>query len=327
MRVVAITMGHMIVVSLLLVLLSVTYSYAFAPGSFFGTQRRRFLLPTSEASAQPVVDWYVNETLESLLPKEDALEIVSEILANDALVNDTEALLSKSWEKLEKKLREETRPASEIFGKKTTDRILQSIEGLNEYDPDAVRAFLGSDAVNALFAKVLYDAIFEFFQKIDVFGNIVNTLPILGPIRRQIIIETKKSLDRTLGPLVQSFLGTYTKIAVLEAVEFVLSPSNRKSFGSANVRLVSSLLERPVESLFPPVETTNKLKNNAFEYLRNVSMDEVEQYLGYVYDFVGDKSLDSVINVDRLLDSSPTLRRTVDSLWDRALNATASKEP
>jgi hypothetical protein len=316
-------MLHISVISLL-VLLSVPDSHAFAPGLF---DTRCFSKATiSAAFARPVVDWYASETLESLLPKENALAIVSEILGNDALINDSEALVNENWEKLERKLRNETRTASEILGKETTDRILKSIQGLNEYDPQAVRAFLGSDAVNALFAKVLYDAIFEFFQRIDIFGSIINSLPILGPIRRQIVVETKKSLDRTLGPLVQQFLGTYTKIAVLEAVEFVLSPSNQKSFGTANVKLVSSLLERPVNSLFPPTETTDKLKEDAFDYLRKANMDEVEQYLQYVYDFVGDKSVDSVINVDRVLAASPTLQKTIDSLWTRALNAAESKD-
>lgn len=309
----------------LLVLLSVPDLHAYAPG-LFGKHKRSLSLATSAASARPVVAWYATETLESLLPKEDALAIVSEILDNDALMDDSAALVNENWEKLAQRLGNETRTTSEILGKEATDRVLQSMQGWNEYDPQAVRAFLGSDAVNALFAKILYDGIFEFFQKIDVFGNIVNTLPILGPIRRQIVIETKKSLDRTLGPLVQQFLGTYTKVAVLEAVEFVLSPSNRKSFGTANVKLVSSLLDRPVQSLIPSAETTDRLKEDALDYLQRANKEEVERYVQYVYDFVGDKRVDSVINVDRVLDASPTLQKTIDSLWTRALNAAESKD-
>jgi hypothetical protein len=52
----------------------------------------------------------------------------------------------------------------------------------------------------------------------------------------------------------------------------------------------------------------------------------VEQYVHYVYDFLGDKRVDSVIDVDRVLDASPTLQKTVDSLWTRALRAAESKD-
>jgi len=154
-----------------------------------------------------------------------------------------------------------------------------------------------------------------------VFGNIINGLPIIGPLRKKIVVETKKSLDRSLGPLVQKFLATYTKIAVFEASEFILSPANTKVFASANVRLVSSLMDRSVNSLLPPAEMSDKLKDDAFEYLRNVDTESVERYLGFTYDILGDKSVDSVVDTDRVLDASPTLRRTIDTLWDKAINA------
>uniref|UniRef100_A0A7S0KXJ0 Uncharacterized protein n=1 Tax=Asterionellopsis glacialis TaxID=33640 RepID=A0A7S0KXJ0_9STRA len=192
---------------------------------------------------------------------------------------------------------------------------------MNEYDSGAVRAFLESDAINNLFAKVLYDGIFEFTQKIDIFGNILSKLPIIGPIRKQIVAETKKNLDRTLGPLVQQFLGTYTKVAVGEASDFVLSASNRESFGAANVRLVSSLMERPVNSLLPDKSVTDKLKDEAFSYIRNVEMEDLRSYLDFAYDFIGDKSVENVVPVDKVLDASPTLQRTVDNLWEKALIA------
>ena len=79
----------------------------------------------------------------------------------------------KNLDKLERKLLEETRSVSEILGKETTDSILKTVENVDGYDPDAVRAFLGSEAVNKLLAQVLYDGIYNFFQTIDVFGNII----------------------------------------------------------------------------------------------------------------------------------------------------------
>lgn len=293
--------------------------------SALGASKTCFIPPSAAAaSARPVVDYFKGEQLGTFLPKDNVLAIADEILSNQGLIDDTEALVTGNWKSIEARVRGEDRSTREILGEGTTQRLLDAVEDLDGYDPGAVRAFLSSDAINNLFAKILYDGIFEFFQKIDVFGNIISNLPIIGPIRNQIITETKRSLDRSLGPLVQSFLGSYTRIAVNEAVDFVLSPSNTKAFGGANVRLISSLLERPVNTLLPDSGVTDTLRDDAFAYLRNVDMKDVESALDFVYEIAGDKAVADVVDVDRVLDASPTLQRTVDRLWERAVEAAGS---
>jgi hypothetical protein len=316
----------MIVISVALLGLFLSPTHAFAPICRPSLLRLPISSSTTAGSAtatsatfRPVIDYFKGEPLESLLPKQDAIAIIHELVSNGALINDSEDVLISNWESLKQKLMKEDRSVGAILGKNTTDRLLKSIETIDGYDPDAVKTFLGSEAVNMLFAKVLYDAIFEFLNKVDVFGNIIGKLPIIGPIRKQIVAETKKSLDRTLGPLVQQFLGTYTKIAVNQGIAFVLSPANTKQFANANVNLVASILERPVNTLLPPAEMSNKLRADAFEYIRNLEPTELDQYVDWVYDFVGDKSVESVVNVDQVLEASPTLQRTLDSLWTRAI--------
>lgn len=274
-----------------------------------------------DQSAQAAIDWIKKEPLESILPKENVLAIISEVLADDSLIEDSEILVKNNWDSLEKRLREETRTCSDILGEESTDKVLDAVKSLDTYDPQSVRAFLSSSAVTDLFSKILYDGIFEFFQKIDVFGNIVNSLPIIGPIRKQIVAETKKQLDRSLGPLVQNFLGTYTKIAVAQASEYILSPSNRKSFGIANARLVSNILDRPINSLLPPSGLSDDLRVKAFEYLRGVKTEDLTEYVDFVYDLAGDKNVDRFVDVDRVIQASPTLQRSIDSVWTRALEA------
>ena len=269
-------------------------------------------------SSRPLIDWVRTETLESILPRDDAVAIISELLNNEQLIDATELQTNKNWDSLEQRFRSEDRSMSDIIGKPATERLLRSVERF-EYDPETVRAFLGSDAINNLFAVVLYDAISEFVQKIDIFGNIVNNLPIIGPIRQQITRQFKDSLDRSLGPLIRNFLGVYTKVAVRESIDFVLSPENQRLFGSANVRLVSNVLERPVTSLLPSTEISDKLRDDIFVYLRSdINMDDVEHYLEFVYDVVEDKTVEDFVDVEKVLDASPTLVRTLDRIWDRA---------
>lgn len=282
-------------------------------------------MTAAAASARDAIHWIKGEELESLLPQQDCLNILDELLSDKDLIDDSEAIIVQNWDKLERKLLQESRSVSEILGAETTDRILQSVGNIDGYDPDAVKAFLGSEAVAKLLAQVLYDGIYNFFQTIDVFGNIIGQLPIIGPIRNQIRDEAKKSLDRTVGPLIKTFLRTYTKTAVMEVVDFVLSPSNRNIFSGANVKLVSNILERPVNSLIPPSDMTVKLRDDAFEYLRKVEMEDLQEYVTFCYDLVGDKSVDDVFNVNRVIDASPTLQKTIDNVWSKAITAGSSE--
>lgn len=169
------------------------------------------------------------------------------------------------------------------------------------------------------------DGIYEFFQTIDVFGNIISNLPVLGPIRNKIRDDLKSQLDRTLGPTLRNFLKGYTTVAIGRAAGFVLSEQNRRAFGSANARLLKSILDRPLEDLLP--ESSNpsilKLRTEFFGYLRGLGKEDssdLEEYAALVYDLVGDKSLDSLgLSVHRVFDASPTLESTANRLLDEVI--------
>ena len=170
------------------------------------------------------------------------------------------------------------------------------------------------------------DGIYEFFQTIDVFGNIISGLPVLGPIRNKIRDDLKKQLDRTLGPTLRTFLKGYTSVAIGRASSFVLSDQNRRAFGAANARLLKSVLDRPLQDLLPESSDPSiaKLRTEFFEYLRQLNEEDssdLENYAEFVYDLIGDKTLDSVgLNVHRVLDASPTLENTANRIFDEAIN-------
>jgi len=279
---------------------------------------------SSSGDAVTAINYFKSTPIEELLPSTDLLLIIDEILESKSLIDDTEALVVKNIDSIERRLRDEGRSIKELIGEEGTSRILKSVGNIDGYDDAAVKAFLGSDAVNNLFTRILYDGIYEFFNTIDVFGRVISNLPIIGPIRNQIRDETKKNLDRTLGPLVKGFLREYTKVAVGEATGFVLSPANRKVFGQANQRLVSSILDRPLNTLLPPGDMTEKLVDDAFEYVRHVRVEELKEYVEFVYGYVGDKSVDRVVDVDRVLEASPTLKKTIDNVWAKATSGDGS---
>lgn len=286
---------------------------------------------SSGTGVRSIIDWVQGKPLESLVSKEETVAICRELTSDQALLDSLERAIVENWDKIVQKLirngeggRKSTMKS--LLGEEATQRLLRGVQNVDLYsDPKTVNAFLQSEAVNELFAQTLYDGIYEFFQTIDVFGNIISNLPVLGPIRNKIRDDLKSQLDRTLGPTLRSFLGGYTNVAIGRAAGFVLSEQNRRAFGSANARLLQSLLERPLEDLLP--ESSNpsivKLRTEFFGYLRNLGEDgssDLEEYAVIVYDLVGNKSLDSLgLNVHRVLDASPTLESTANRILDEVL--------
>jgi len=54
---------------------------------------------------------------------------------------------------------------------------------------------------------ILYEGIFEFLRKVDIIGNIINRLPIIGPIRVAIMKEFKASLGVTMVMMMVMMYG------------------------------------------------------------------------------------------------------------------------
>ncbi|KAL9181240.1 hypothetical protein ACHAXT_010045 [Thalassiosira profunda] len=308
--------------------------------------------PATKAELRSIANHIAKQTLEATLSQSEATAICDELLfdseSQSSIFNDnTYQQYVKYWAKVEARLREENqRTPADLLGRELTERILASIRGdavggkkgrsSGSYDAQTVRAFLDSDAVNSLFTQLLYDAIFEFTMKMDVLGNAISNLPLLGPVRNQVLKESKRNMDRTLGPVLQGFLSGYTRVAIRQAVEFVVSEENASAFGKANARLVSYLLEkRTVADWLPDEKVLAEWREEAWSYLvgleegdgdgEKVKEDQrktVEQAIDWTYDLVGDKCVeDASIDVNAILDASPTLERSLASFWERCKDA------
>lgn len=314
----------------------------------------------TKAEIRNIANHLATQTLESLLSPSEARTITDELLfdntSQSTIFNDSSyQQYVKYWAKVEARLREENeRTPADLLGRELTERILSSIRGDapagkngrgggtsgTGYDAQTVLTFLESDAVNSLFTQLLYDAIFEFTTKFDILGNAISKLPLLGPVRNQVLKESKRNMDRTLGPLLQSFLSGYTRVAIRQAVDFVVSEENASAFGKANARLVGYLLEkRTVADWIPEEKVLAEWREEAWAYLvgleegdgdgGKVKADQkmvVEQSIEWVYDLVGDKCIeDGGVNVDEILDASPTLERSLGQFWERCKDASKSE--
>jgi hypothetical protein len=60
-----------------------------------------------------------------------------------------------------------------------------------DVDGDVLKAFMRTKALEGMAGAILYTGILEFMQKADVLGNVVNQLPIIGPVRQQVNVALK----------------------------------------------------------------------------------------------------------------------------------------
>jgi hypothetical protein len=149
--------------------------------------------PSTKLQVRQIANHLSTQNLDTLLSKEDAIAISNELFftANTPKNNNdnnpsplfnenSREQYIKYWNKIIQRLRGETRTPSDLLGKQITNKILKSIRGDNidgnksgkgSYDANTVRTFLESEAINFLFAKLLYDAIFEFTTKFDILGK------------------------------------------------------------------------------------------------------------------------------------------------------------
>ena len=266
------------------------------------------------------LDYIKKTTLNEFVSKDDSSLIIREILTNEEFINNSESILKDNIDSIDEQLRQEERSIKEIIGEESTERILKSIREIDVYDPSAVNVFLSSPAVSSLLSKILFDGIFEFIQIIDVFGNIVNSLPVIGPVRQQIVKEFKKSLDKTLVPQVNKFLKSYNKVAIETAANFVLSQENKMAFGSANALLISTFFERKINTVLPEKDISIKLISDSANFVRNLKVDDTDKPLDFIYDRLNDKKVSDFIDIDDVLKTSPTLKKVLEKAYNNMTN-------
>lgn len=233
---------------------------------------------TAEILAPKIVDaaqvWLFQEPLARVIPRKSLSSAIKELQASTEFWDTNKSLYEKWWLQFENTVREETRSLREILGNEAVNELLITVEKADVYDPTIVTTFLSNPAFESMIGGILYEGIFEFIQRVDIIGNVVNKLPIIGPIRQTIMTEFKKNLDKTLGGQVKTFLSSFNRIAVQRMIEFILSPSNRLSLQRANRNVVQSILERPFASVVPSTQMTTMLRDQIWSVLRETPSSE-----------------------------------------------------
>jgi len=310
------------------VTLLASFTTAFFRGN--GVSRHRFLLLDTEAGAATaavvggkghvvapkVVDsvnaWLTHEPIARVLPREDFKLTLDELNANAAFWEKNKPTFEKYWDRVEDTFRKEKRSLRQILGDKAVNGLLQRIESWDIYEPTTVRAFLQNAAFEDMMGGILYEGIFMFIQRVDIVGNIIDKIPVLGPVRKLVITEFKSQLDKTVGGQVKGFLSTFNRIAVERMIEYILSPKNRPMLQKANRAVAQSLLERPFSSIGPDRKTSLAVRDRLWQWFRAAPPSEFVALFDAMYTRLGTKALQDFGDVQQVIDVSPTARKILE---------------
>jgi hypothetical protein len=256
--------------------------------------------------------WLREQTLRSLLSKEELLGASKALKEDDAFWEKHRPRFDELWALGEKRLRDEERPVRELIGAAAATRVVDGAEGLDP-DPEAVSAFLRSPAIEAMLGSVLYQGITEFLKKADLIGRVVNKLPVIGGIRRKVMGIFTDEIENRLEAQIKGFLGGFSGLAVERMITFVLSDENRQGMAKARGRLANHLLDRPVKSLIPEPDSCLATRDRTWEGLRGAQIKE-SALLDALYADHGDEVLGKWL-VELIPASCAVLSKPLDRFY------------
>lgn len=261
-----------------------------------------------------------SQTLSSTLSSTDLVTIIADVQSNDGLWNEYKSKYDEYLSSLESKLRDEDKTVAEILGESSVESIYRIVESLPKYDKAVVTTFMNEPTVEKILSSIIYEAIFEFLQKVDLIGGIVNTLPVIGPIRVTIVKEFKKQLDRLLGPQIKTFLASYNRIAINRIIDLVVSEDI--AFSKVNGNIVRSVLNKSINSYLPDQTSSAQLKEDVWNFLRGVDIENIAKIINVFYDDFGSVAVSELADVGYVLDrSTPNLRQVIVNFVEKFLNS------
>ena len=275
----------------------------------------------STGRAETVIDrvdeWLRLQTFSGMVDRHELKKLLSDVVSDDDYWARQRGTYDTIFDEVDTLLRREERPLQQILNEGVLAKVLDQVEKV-DVDPSLLKAFMRTPAVESMAGAILYTGIFEFVQRADILGNIVNGLPVIGPIRMEINKALKEQLDATLGPQVTQFLGTQSRPAVEQMISFITAEENKQAFGKSGRRLAEYLLNRPVNSIMPSRDSALKIRDQGWPVIRElVSTVEAQEKL---IDGFFEKNGDVRIG-EYLPDLPPSAKRGLLRMWQRFLDS------
>lgn len=266
----------------------------------------------SEREAVELLDvlevWLRRQKVSSVLSREQATALLEDLRTDKRFWAQQRRQFSRVWTAIVEGLSQEERPLSAVLGPDTSSRLLDALEEMDDETLEPlVNSIVRSELVEKLLGYVLYEGILEFVESVDLLGNLVNRMPILGPLRQQAVAEGRKQLRNVMGDQLVSFLGGYTASAASQAASFALSKDNARLMSSTRRKVASRLLETPIGKLVALNDLEMAiLRDSIWMAVQEFRLPNEDQLLDRLYHEFGDEPFAILLpRSERRADGAP----------------------
>lgn len=266
----------------------------------------------SDAEAVELLDvlevWLRRQTVSSVLSRQQATALLEDLRGDKRFWAQQRRQFSRVWTAIVEGLSQEERPLSAVLGPDTSSRLLDALEEMDDETlAPLVNSIVRSELVEKLLGHVLYEGILEFIESVDLLGNLINRLPILGPLRQQAVAEGRKQLRNVMGDQLVSFLGGYTASAASQAASFAMSKDNARLMRSTRRKVATRLLETPIGKLVALNDFEMAiLRDSIWTAVQEFRLPNEDQLLDRLYHEFGDEPFAILLpRSDRRADSAP----------------------
>ncbi|KAJ1620624.1 hypothetical protein T492DRAFT_1150130 [Pavlovales sp. CCMP2436] len=247
--------------------------------------------PAAIVLLDAVEEWVRTQRVSDIVPEKKLRSLLKAVRSDVSFWERQHEQYERLWFRVEAQLRLDARPVREVLGEELSQDALIMLEQFDS--APFMRSAMQSDAVEKLLGSVLYEALFAFIKSADILGNMMSSLPLFGPMRDQIIRESKKSLDAVMGAQISGFLGSYSKEAVKSAVSYV--DGHGADFSKAQRRAVEELLNRPFNSVLPSAADTALIRDTVWLRVRHVRAPNEDEIISSLYAEFGEETIDTLL--------------------------------
>ncbi|KAJ1439096.1 hypothetical protein B484DRAFT_444242 [Ochromonadaceae sp. CCMP2298] len=249
------------------------------------------------------------ESIGSLMPKEDLMEMIREVRSNAVIMKKVENRFQYFWKYFAALVYNEKRSFKEILGPEISTKVLQVAEKLDIYDHRTVRSFIQTPAFSHVMSGLVYESVFDVVKNVDVMGRVVNRIPIVGDLRRGIGRGIKRGIDNTIGLRVRTLMTpVVNENNVGRIADFMSSQKNKKAFEMVNRNIVENVISRPLCTIFPPYGSSefDAMRQAVWNIIVESPPEEIFPLINVFYENLSSTKLSELltVNFDPLLAST-----------------------
>mmetsp|Transcript_9107 Transcript_9107/g.20057 ORF Transcript_9107/g.20057 Transcript_9107/m.20057 type:complete len:341 (-) Transcript_9107:34-1056(-) len=282
----------------------------------FSRVHQQLLAPTYAAAPKDASglmdDLYTllkQESIGSLLPKEDLITMIQECRSNDVIMLKVRERFLHVWKYFHALVYNENRALREIMGPELSEKVLRVAEKLDIYDHRTVRSFIQTPAFSHVMSGLVYESVFDVVKNVDVMGRVVNRIPIVGDLRRGIGRGIKRGIDNTIGLRVRTLMTpVVNENNVGRIADFMSSQKNKKAFEMVNRNIVENVISRPLCTIFPPYGSSefDAMRQAVWNIIVESPPEEIFPLINVFYENLSSTKLSELltVNFDPLLAST-----------------------